>query len=99
MATIVIAITLLTNRRHLMNLVSFSVKTKGLHNFVRRLWTVFTRFGFSEARTRRALETIVDTLHAYNSAPTFYIPAVVLDRHPQLIAAIAYSGAEIGIHG
>lgn len=82
-----------------MNLVSFSMKTKGLHNFARRLWTVFARFGFSEARTRRALQTIVDTLHAYNSAPTFYIPAVVLDRHPRLIAQIAHSGAEIGIHG
>lgn len=82
-----------------MNLVSFSIKTKGLHNFGRRLWTVFTRFGFSEARTRRALQTIVDTLHTYGSAPTFYIPAVVLERHPQLIAAIAHPGAEIGIHG
>jgi hypothetical protein len=82
-----------------MNLISFSMKTKGLHNFVRRLLTVFTRFGFSEERTRRTLHAVIDTLHTYNSAPTFYIPAVVLDRHPRLIAEIARSGAEIGIHG
>jgi len=82
-----------------MNLVSFSIKTKGAHNFARRLWTVFTRFGISEVRTRKALYAIVDSLRSYNSAPTFFIPAVVLGRHPGLIAEIAGQGAEIGIHG
>ncbi len=82
-----------------MNLVAFSIKTKGAHNFARRLKTVFTRFGFSEARTRLALHTIIDTLQPYNAAPTFFIPAVVLHRHPTLIAEIAHVGAEIGIHG
>lgn len=82
-----------------MNLVTFSIKTKGVHNFARRLWTVFTRFGISETRTRKALYTIVDSLRAYNSAPTFFIPAVVLCKHPKLIAEIAGQGAEVGIHG
>src|SRR5579859_692260 len=82
-----------------MNLVFFSIKTKGIHNFARRLWTVFTRFGFSEAQTRRALHTVVDALQPYNAAPTFFIPAVVLRRHPTLLTEIARSGAEIGIHG
>ena len=82
-----------------MNLVSFSIKTKGVHNFVRRLWTVFTRFGFSEARSRRSLYTIMDSLGQYSASPTFFIPAVVLRRHPTLIAEIAHQGTEIGIHG
>ena len=82
-----------------MNLISFSVRTKGLHNFLRRLWTVFTRFGFSERRSRRALAAIVNSLHQCDAAPTFFIPAVVLRRHPRLITAIARQGAEIGIHG
>lgn len=82
-----------------MNLVSFSIKTKGIHNFARRLWTVFTRFGFSEARTRRALHTVIDTLREYDSAPTFFIPAVVLGRHPKPIREIADCGAEVGVHG
>jgi peptidoglycan/xylan/chitin deacetylase (PgdA/CDA1 family) len=82
-----------------MNLVAFSIRTKGAHNFARRLGTVFTRFGFTEIPTRRALYTIVDALHRYNSAPTFFIPAVVLGRHSSLIAGIARDGAEIGIHG
>jgi peptidoglycan/xylan/chitin deacetylase (PgdA/CDA1 family) len=82
-----------------MNLVSFSIKTKGIHNFARRLWTVFTRFGFSEAQTRKALYTIVDMVRSHNSAPTFFIPAVVLRRHPALIAEIAGQDVEIGIHG
>jgi len=82
-----------------MNLVSFSIKTKGIHNFVRRLWTAFTRFGISHARTQRALHAVVDALRDYNGAPTFFIPAVVLARHPKLIAEIAHCGAEIGIHG
>jgi peptidoglycan/xylan/chitin deacetylase (PgdA/CDA1 family) len=82
-----------------MNLVFFSLKTKGVHNFARRLWTVFTRFGITEARTRRALYTVIDVLRRDNSAPTFFIPAIVLSRHPQLIMKIVDSGAEIGIHG
>jgi peptidoglycan/xylan/chitin deacetylase (PgdA/CDA1 family) len=82
-----------------MNLVAFSIQTKGLHNFARRLWTVFTRFGISETRTRRALHTIINTLRNYKGAPTFFIPAVVLGRHPGLITEIASAGAEVGIHG
>lgn len=82
-----------------MNLVTFSIKTKGIHNFARRLWTVFTRFGFSEGRTRRALHTVIDVLREYNATPTFFIPAVVLDRHPALLREILADGAELGIHG
>ena len=82
-----------------MNLVSFSIKTKGAHNFARRLRTVFTRFGFSEYPTRRALLALLQTLQPYQTAPTFFIPAVVLHRHTRLIAEIAEQGAEFGIHG
>jgi peptidoglycan/xylan/chitin deacetylase (PgdA/CDA1 family) len=82
-----------------MNLVAFSLRTKGVHNFARRLWTVFTRFGITETRIRQALYTVIDALRESKGAPTFFIPAVVLDRHPQLIREIARRGAEIGIHG
>jgi hypothetical protein len=82
-----------------MNLVSFSIKTKGARNFARRLWTVFARFGFSEKRIRKALYALVVSLQEHNAAPTFFIPAVILRRHPSLITEIARSGAEIGIHG
>jgi peptidoglycan/xylan/chitin deacetylase (PgdA/CDA1 family) len=82
-----------------MNLIFFSIKTKGIHNFARRLTTVFTRFGFTEMPTRRALRTVVDTLQEYQASPTFFIPAVVLGRHPTLLTEIASYGAEIGIHG
>src|SRR5437588_7151659 len=81
-----------------MNLVAFSIRTKGAHNFVRRLRTVFTRFGFSERRTRRALYTIIDSLKQFRGAPTFFIPAVVLRRHPKLIDGIVRAGAEVGVH-
>ena len=82
-----------------MNLVSYSIRTKGVYAFARRLGTVFTRFGFSETATQRALHAIMDSLQAYNAAPTFFIPAAVLRRHPGLIAEIARGGAEIGVHG
>ncbi len=75
-----------------MNLVTFSIKTKGIHNFARRLWTVCTRFSFSEARTHQALHTIISSLQKYNSSPTFFIPGVILWRHPTLIAEIARCG-------
>lgn len=82
-----------------MNLVAFSIKTKGMANFARRLRTVFTRFGFSERVLRRSLLTMVQILQSYASAPTFFVPAVVLSRHSKLIAEIASQGVEIGVHG
>ncbi|GER85292.1 hypothetical protein KTAU_39270 [Thermogemmatispora aurantia] len=82
-----------------MNLVAFSLRTKGTHNFLRRLWTVFARFGLTEQRTARALQALVTTLRQYGAYPTFFIPAVVLRRHIPLLRQIAASGAEIGIHG
>jgi Polysaccharide deacetylase len=82
-----------------MNLIAFSMKTKGIHNFARRLWTVFVRFGFSETQVRRALYAIIATLQQYEAVPTFFIPAVVLRRHPRLIAEIVRDGTEIGVHG
>lgn len=82
-----------------MNLVFFSIKTKGIHNFARRLTTVFTRFGVSERRTRQALYAMIESLGPYGAKPTFFIPAVVLARHPALLAEIAGARAEIGIHG
>lgn len=84
---------------NLVNLVTFSIKTKGIHNFGRRLRTVFTRFGFSETQTRRALYTVIESLQEYHTIPTFFIPAVVLERHRALLTEIARHGAEIGIHG
>ena len=82
-----------------MNLVSFSIKTKGIHNFTRRLTTVFSRFGFSERRTRRALYSVIKSLEPYEAIPSFFIPAVVLNRHAKLLAEIAGHRAEVGIHG
>lgn len=82
-----------------MNLVAFSIRTKGVHNFSRRLGTVFTRFGLAETRQRRALYSIVNAVRPYGTGPTFFIPAVVLDRHAALINTVARDGAEIGIHG
>lgn len=82
-----------------MNLVGYSIRTKGVGNFARRLWTVFARFGITERQTRDDLHTIVNTVKDYGGAPTFFIPAVVLGRHGSLIDEIHRSGAEIGIHG
>ncbi len=82
-----------------MNLVAFSIRTKGAHNFARRLWTVFARFGFTDARSRRTLLSILASVRKYGGSPTFFIPAVVLRRHPELINEIALCGAEIGSHG
>ena len=82
-----------------MNLVAFSIRTKGVYNFTRRLRTVFTRFGISETPIRRGLYTIIESLRKYGGAPTFFIPTVILARHSTLISEIARDGAEIGIHG
>jgi peptidoglycan/xylan/chitin deacetylase (PgdA/CDA1 family) len=45
------------------------------------------------------LLSILATVRKYGGSPTFFIPAVVLRRHPELISEIALCGAEIGTHG
>jgi peptidoglycan/xylan/chitin deacetylase (PgdA/CDA1 family) len=40
-----------------------------------------------------------DALRPYDAAPTFYVPALVLDRNPQIVRWAQSAGAEIGIHG
>ena len=60
---------------------------------------MFSRFGFSERRTRRALYSVIESLEPYKAMPTFFIPAVVLQRHVRLLAEIADHRAEVGIHG
>src|SRR5689334_8902715 len=82
-----------------MNLIGFSMRTKGGYNFLRRIWTVFTRFSLSDARTRRSLYSMMAAMQSYRVVPTFFVPAVVLRRHASLIAEVAQGGAEIGVHG
>lgn len=82
-----------------MNLVLYSMKTKGGAAFGRRLWTVFTRFGLTEGRTRRSFQAMIEALRPYKSAPTFFVPATVLERSPSLIRRVQRTGAEVGIHG
>jgi peptidoglycan/xylan/chitin deacetylase (PgdA/CDA1 family) len=40
-----------------------------------------------------------DALRPYDATPTYYVPALVLDRNPQIIRWAQSAGAEIGIHG
>jgi peptidoglycan/xylan/chitin deacetylase (PgdA/CDA1 family) len=67
--------------------------------FIRRLSTVFTRFGISDAKTHRSLALIMSLLRRYEAAPTFFIPAIVLRRHVGLLREMADNGCEVGIHG
>ncbi len=82
-----------------MNLIAYSIKTKGGAAFSRRLWTVFTRFGLTEGRTRRSIQEMIEALRPYGSAPTFFVPATVLGRNPSLIRRAQRLGVEMGIHG
>lgn len=82
-----------------MNLVAYSMKTKGGAAFGRRLWTVFTRFGLTEGPTRRSFQAMIEALRPYDAAPTFFVPAAVLGRSPSLIRRVQRTGAELGIHG
>ncbi len=47
----------------------------------------------------RALYSVIESLEPYKAMPTFFIPAVVLERHATLLAEIAEHRAEVGIHG
>jgi hypothetical protein len=54
-----------------MNLITYTIRPNGAHNFFRRLGKVFTRLGFSERPLQHALHAKVDSPQQYNGAPTF----------------------------
>ena len=79
--------------------VGLTVKAKGLDGIATRAETILSRFGVAEAKTRAALDEYVKITDRAGARPTLPITAVVLSRHPRLIAAYVEQGVEFAVHG
>ncbi len=82
-----------------MNLIAFSLRGKGPRNFLRRIFSIGSRFGFTSVRMERSLLIYIEALKKYGVAPTFPITAAVLQRHHTAISSFLSDGVEFAIHG
>ena len=82
-----------------MNIVTYLSRSRGVTNSARRLHRISRRFGLSHDRMRRAIESLVDICAEAGSRPTLFVTAILIERYPGFFAALAESGAELGVHG
>ncbi|MCH7760268.1 polysaccharide deacetylase family protein [candidate division TA06 bacterium] len=66
---------------------------------MKRVPTLFYRFGFTSKKIEKALHTYVEIVQRFGCSPTFPITATTLKRHPKLIQNLQKRGVEFAIHG
>jgi len=72
-------------------------KRKGPRLTMRRAALLPGRYGVSQRKLLASLEGMVSILKKHGVVGTFPVTAIVLDRHPKLVAAL--DGMEVAIHG
>ena len=65
----------------------------------RRLISLLTRYGLFPGKIANPLNACLAVLTEFDSKPTFFVPAVILKRYPQVILNLKDSGCEIAVHG
>jgi peptidoglycan/xylan/chitin deacetylase (PgdA/CDA1 family) len=82
-----------------MNIPKFFYNSRGVGNLLKRIPTLFQRFGFTSDKIEKALTTYVEITRRFGCYPTFPITATTLKRHPRMIQKLQTKGAEFAIHG
>lgn len=82
-----------------MKLASFLLQSRGPVNLAKRLPTIVKRFGITDSKIDRCLNSFVDTAVEYGTRPTLAITANLLDRYPSLVQRLRDRGVEFAIHG
>jgi peptidoglycan/xylan/chitin deacetylase (PgdA/CDA1 family) len=82
-----------------MNIPKFFYKSRGVENLLKRIPTLFHRFGFTSNKIEKALTAYVEITRRFGCFPTFPITATTLKRHPRMIQKLQTKGAEFAIHG
>ena len=76
-----------------------SIRAKGVGGYAVRAAAIAWRFKVGHGLANRSLRRYVELTRAVNAYPSLPVTAVVLRRHPRLIAEYAAQGVEFAIHG
>jgi peptidoglycan/xylan/chitin deacetylase (PgdA/CDA1 family) len=82
-----------------MNALAPLSNTRGIHNLISRIISVFNRFSLKPKRFEDNLYRYNATAQSMGCKPTFGITAVTLARHPESIKRLSKLGAEFAVHG
>src|SRR4030042_3390443 len=82
-----------------MNVMKTARTAKGTSLSLRRTVMILQNFGITSKKIEKRLNRYLDVTGKYGCVPTFPIPAVTLNRHPDLIRNLARRGAEFAVPG
>ena len=82
-----------------MNIPKFFYHSRGGVNLLKRLPTLFKRFGWTSKKIEKVLHDYMEITKKFDCYPTFPVTAVVARRYPKMIRKLHEEGAEFAIHG
>jgi hypothetical protein len=73
--------------------------SRGLRNLIRRVRSIFLRFGITPDRFERRLNRYCAATGRLGCVPSFPLTAVTLKRHPEILQELSKQGVELAVHG
>lgn len=74
-------------------------QTRGPNFIWHRGQNLWARYGLGTKKSETRIEECLLCLNRQGCSPTFPVPALVLQKHPQFISHLASLGVEIAVHG
>ena len=84
---------------HQAGVLSFAIGAKGAFKVFERVRHIWKRYGFSTRKMDDALYQFWSILSEFDSSATFPIPALVVQRNPEVIRKYQAKGIEFALHG
>lgn len=72
---------------------------RGIRFIYKRGSILLHRYGFSSTKAAARIESCLNALMKFKCAPTFFVPAIVVQRNLPFIHFLQKQGCEIGVHG
>lgn len=72
---------------------------RGMRFVFKRGSALMNRYGFTPSRTYQRVNNSLATMAKFDCSPTFFVPAVVVQRNLPFILSLQERGCEIGVHG
>ncbi|MDY0019099.1 MAG: polysaccharide deacetylase family protein [Anaerolineae bacterium] len=82
-----------------MSFIAFATRAKGPMAFLRRIGTIYKRYGLTTQKMEQSLDAFAQVLKQFDCGATFPITAVALQRNPAVISKHLGGKIEFAVHG
>jgi hypothetical protein len=82
-----------------MQSILFSIRSKGLHKFLKRGQTITRNYGLTPAKIVQALDQFSQILREFQCGATFPTTAVAIERNGKVLKKYIAQGIEFALHG